>query len=255
MLASIILDAAKDLLRTLGGITLVVLVLGILCKSLLKQLFKKDLEEHKTKLLTEFERVKIQLSADSNTKLEVLKSDLARNHNREIEKFKAQLEIAAHERQTTFESMHKERAETISELYTNMVKAYDAVVILRTIGPPDHVLAQTAKSAVDKFYKTFDAKRIYFTNDICLPLTEINNAMCQAIEIYGIDCRLNQGPTDRQQEALQKLRTLVTTARGSLEQEFRKILGVVNDYPKTEVSPNPSPAPTSSHQSNPPTSS
>jgi uncharacterized membrane-anchored protein YhcB (DUF1043 family) len=124
MLASVLTEAVWEVFQTIGGIAAVVLVLGFLCQSFVKQLFKRDLEQQKAKLQIELAKTKNEIESEANRKLEVLKSDLSRNHDREIEKFKASLEIASHEKQTTFEMMHRIRADSVAEAYTNMVKAF-----------------------------------------------------------------------------------------------------------------------------------
>ena len=232
ILASMFNEAVMEVFRTIGGVAVIVVVLGFLFKSLVKNLFKRDLQLQKGKMEAELERLKNELSSASNTKLEVLKSDLSRNNDREIERFKAQLEIASHERQAVFEAMHKERADVISEVYTNLVKAFDAVYALRTIGGADNVAAKAAQELVDKFYQSFDTKRIYFTEELCPHMMQTNNLMCMAIMVY----RTGSGPghTDQQLGDMQDLRNAVSKTRASLETEFRKILGVIRENPEPQ---------------------
>ena len=233
MLASIFSEAVLEVFRTIGGIGVVVVVLGFLFKSFVKNLFKRDLQQQKAKMETELERLKNELSSEANKKLEILKSDLARNHDREIERFKSQLEIAAHERQTTFELMHRVRADSIAEVYTNMVKAFDAVFALRRLGPPVNAEAAAAQAKLDTFWSSFDNKRIFFTENLDPAFLDINNAMFRIIEVYRTDLGQGQGHTTEQLGEMDRLRQIVTARRAILADEFRKILGVIEENPGT----------------------
>ena len=229
MFASVFTEAVWEVFQTVGGIAAVVLVLGFLCQSFVKQLFKRDLEQQKAKLQLELATAKNEIESEANRKLEVLKSDLSRNHDREVEKFKATLEIAAHEKRTAFEMMHRVRADSVAEVYTNMVRAFDAVFALRRIGPPDTAGAMAAQTRVDAFWNSFDSKRIFFTEELSPHLLAINNEMCKVIEVYRTD--YGHGPTDDQLREMEQLRQSITNKRAFLADEFRKILGIVKEYP------------------------
>jgi hypothetical protein len=88
----------EDLLRTLGGMAILVAAMAWLSKSLLTNLLSKDLER--------------------------FKSELQASSQRSVESFKATLQIEAHRRATEYSALHARRAELISELYVRAVGLY-----------------------------------------------------------------------------------------------------------------------------------
>lgn len=94
----------EDLLRTLGGMAILVTAMAWLSKSLLTNLLSRDLER--------------------------FKSELQASSQRSVESLKATLQIEAHRRATEYSALHAKRAELISELYVRAVGLYAGILSL-----------------------------------------------------------------------------------------------------------------------------
>ena len=86
----------SDILRTLGGMAILVAALTWLSKSLLTAFISKDLERFKSNL---------QASSQVN-----------------IESFKATLQIEAQRHAVTYTALHSKRVELVAELYSRIVE-------------------------------------------------------------------------------------------------------------------------------------
>ena len=225
MLASIWMEAIRDVFAGLGGLAALTLILVFLSKALLKHSFHKDLADHHAQLANQVIQAYNDVKLQSDKQLEMLKTELFR----EVEQFKYRLEIAAHERRTVFEAMHRERAAAIEDVYTKLVKAFNSLYALRNLGGADIPAARAAQAEITAFYQAFDYKRIYFTEEITPRVLEIEHLMGRLVEVYLAG--MAPGHADGQLDEMQRLRNMVAEVRRPLEVEFRRLLGVVQEYP------------------------
>src|SRR5450759_1775128 len=94
----------EDILRTLGGMAILVAAMAWLSKSLLMALLSKDLER--------------------------FKSDLQVSAQKSIESFKASLQLEAQRNAVEYAALHSKRAELIADLYARIVSLYTGILSL-----------------------------------------------------------------------------------------------------------------------------
>lgn len=86
-----------NIIKTVLTNTVFLAILGFVAKSIFEHLLSKDIDKFKT--------------------------GLQATHDRELEKFRADLRLAAFEHETRFAKLHEERAKVIADLYKLLVQA------------------------------------------------------------------------------------------------------------------------------------
>ena len=89
--------------------------------------------------------------------------------------------------------------------------------------------------AVDNFRDYFDKHRVFFNDDICQKIEELNSAMSdpvsklvQHLQMYEQNNDIS--PTVKAwEEGEQRIENIVNYIKNELEEEFRSILGVHNN--------------------------
>jgi hypothetical protein len=198
-----------ELLLAFGGNATLLVVLGLLFKSLLSQMLTKDLEKYKT-----------ELKADSDVAIEQLKS---------------RLQITALEHQVRFSKLHEKRAEVLAELHEQIVEsffdAYQYVTRYAGSGSDEHYLKVEKK--IFAFNQFFELHRIYLPkhiNDLIQTLTNALRTHVVAVWSYGVDFHLfsPQIATERATSLKKAFESFSTgdieKARDAIETEFRKLL-------------------------------
>jgi|SRR3990170_5462565 len=152
---------------------------------------------------------------------------------RDLVRFKLNLEKISFEHQIRFSKLHEIRAQIIADLYGRLYEFHWAVcAFLRDFhkANPD---AQRVQKLDDKSYEFkdfFDKHRIYFTENICSKIDEIVNALYSAY----VPLEAIAPSTDRNDKELKRdwikcakiVQEKYPAIRESLESDFRKILGV-----------------------------
>jgi len=225
----------EDILRTLGGMAILVAAMTWLSKSLLTNLLSKDLERFKAEL---------QVSSQ-----------------RSVESFKTTLQIESQQRAVQYAALHAKRAELISELYSRASGLYRGILGLsrelgarearaehytqnerpaaepwelkegiHTLSPDEEVKAKAVHEAYKEFMSFYREKKIYFSEEVCnliesfATLAGYMGVMYQNVAIRDDENQPYVNPLvlktwDRTSEQVPKLLT-------ALENEFRSLLGV-----------------------------
>lgn len=227
----------EDILRTLGGMAILVAALAWLAKKLLTALLSKDLERFKSEL---------QYSSQIN-----------------LESFKASLQREAQRQAVEHAALHAKRAELIAELYSRIVCLYDEFLGLsRELGAREvraeeyktsksskaqpwelktgiHTLSSSEEAtakALQKEYKDFSRfyreKKIYFSEDVCTlidsftSLTGYMGIMYENVAIRDDDDQSYVNPMVF--AVWEKVGNQIPTLLAALEKEFRVLLGVIH---------------------------
>lgn len=157
--------------------------------------------------------------------------------DKDIEKFKGQLQLAATEHEIRFSKLHEKRAEVIAELYKLIVKAYwEAESFTSPVewaGEPDKKEKYvSAMNAIAEYFRFFDQHRIYISPDLCAQLENLAKNLRTPVIGFGVWVRydhLTDISAEQKDKAWNKawdsLKNDVPHLRAAIEAEFRTLLG------------------------------
>lgn len=164
--------------------------------------------------------------------LENFKSNLKAEHDKALERLRADLRIEAFQRETAFSRLHDKRVEVIGEVYrlisvVNLKMNRLIHEIQISGGPSLEEQGQSAADAADAFLEYYLQHQIYFEEELCDQLQEFNQKMYEAWIKFGISKQL-ENPEARHakwQEAWTAISDELPVKRRAVETAFRKILG------------------------------
>ena len=239
-----------DILNILGvfGIGTASIVAGIVYLS--KQVFlhkmKKLEENHRSELRKREEDHKKEL----NKELKKIESDFKILIERQMEEHKSELKKINDKYHITFSKLHAERAETIKRLHTKLVEleistwdllSWDGVNLPNSINKKvdkqhlKETVDEMAEKAVD-LHDDFKRNEIYFPENISNVFGEITENMNEITSnIYLYINMDNNNVTDlesfleKEKETVEQINERIPDAKESLQIEFRKLLGVVEE--------------------------
>jgi hypothetical protein len=156
---------------------------------------------------------------------------------KDIEKFKADLQVAAVEHQVRFSKLHEKRAQVLADLYKLLVLAARETESFASpmefAGEPDKKQKLRATiSAIANYFTFFDEHRIYIPQQLCVSLEEFARKLRRLSSDFGVYVGIDF-PTQRTSEEKQKawlaawdsVQSEVPQLRSRLEEEFRRLLG------------------------------
>jgi len=207
----------QTILIAFGGPVVLFTVLGFLAKSLLSQWMVRNAKQ--------------------------FESDLNAKSDATIEHLKSELQLKAVEHQVRFSRLHEKRASVIAELYGHLVEAiWGAESFLSPVewtGEPNkeekHRIAMNKLADV---YRYFDKHKIYLPPELCASLDELIQHVRSHVIKFGV--YVEYPVSDFHKEIIKEKReawasgwdainTQVPLARQKLEDEFRALLGAVNN--------------------------
>jgi len=197
----------QDLIKTLGGETLLLAAVAWLAKALISSRLARDVEQFK-----------VQLKNNADT---------------EIEKLKSSLQIIALEHQVRFSELHERRAEVIAELHGLLLDSEGVARKFILTDMRDRNEAAAAKLKVLELYDFIQKHRLYLPNSVCSLLDNFQGKLQRSVifvSVYWTDVDSpNQQMIAEQnnimRDACQALETDLPALRKILENEFRKLLG------------------------------
>jgi hypothetical protein len=170
---------------------------------------------------------------------------------RSLEKYKAELQLAAFEHQTRFTKLHEKRAEVIAELYKRLVQIQYSLRRLAhfirsaTSNQSQYAEKETTitQSSLNEFKIYFEGHRLYFTEGLCGTVEKFHaESLVTLIELLSAETSkmlLSQSPSESPSEsrfqeqytetirkALDRVEQQVPSLKREIEKEFRKMLGV-----------------------------
>jgi hypothetical protein len=191
----------SEILTALGGSAVLLAAVAWLTKSIITHYLSKDVEAYKATLRSETEKALLEHDA-------------------------------------IFRGLHSRRAEIIAELYSRLTDAVSATASFLSVvgseGEPGR--AEKSKVAMEKivdFFTYFDRRRIFLNEELCKQIDDfVDKIRGPAIDFsMYLDEPEFDPPTSREKSkalisAWKSIETNVPKAKKSLEEEFRKLLGV-----------------------------
>jgi len=157
--------------------------------------------------------------------------------DKDLEKFKGNLQLASTEHEIRFSKLHEKRAEVIAELYKLLVKAtWEAESFtspMEWAGEPDKKEKYNlAMKAIVEYFRFFDLHRIYISPDLCGQLEGFANKLRSPVMKFGIWVR-HEHLSDISGEkkdtawntAWDSVKNDIPQLRAAIEAEFRLLLG------------------------------
>jgi hypothetical protein len=166
-------------------------------------------------------------------RLDAHKVAIERQNEVELERLKAQLQVAAAAQEAKFTRLHERQAEVISEVFARLERMHLAfrrwVAITR---PIDASIKNQAREASDAYNKFVD---YYYENAIWLDgnTTRVVNSIIEDLWAVSVDMTfdVNENGFPRDRKALRTAHKRVTeripAVRNVLDDQLRRILGVV----------------------------
>ncbi len=195
-----------SIIRTLGSVGFIGAALAYLVPKLFDQVLSRGLE-----------KFKIELQARYNT---------------EIERLRAELRIAAFERETRFARLHEHRGRVIAELYGRLAKMHatlaDYLGPLQVGGEQDHrERGNKAAECHNELFEYFNENRIYFEESFCSEMDKLDEKIRRAwVEFHAHPPEQRHGRVWI--EVWKQFQDDVPPLRRQIEQTLRGMLGVEN---------------------------
>lgn len=155
---------------------------------------------------------------------------------KDVERFKAELQVAAIEHQVRFSKLHEKRAEVLAELYTLLVAATWATTNfaspMQWAGDPDKKTQyRNAINSIAEYFRFFETHRIWLPLEICGPLEEFAKQLRDPTVRLGVyfDIEYPNKQTlkergDVWEKAWESAEKEVPALRAGIEREFRALL-------------------------------
>ncbi len=160
--------------------------------------------------------------------------------SKDLERFKAALQIAAIEHQVQFSKLHEKRAEVIAELYRLLVVAtWEAESLaspFESAGEPNkREKYGKAMDAILDYFRFFNQHRIYVPDRLCESLQAFVEKLRLPIVDFGVYLRIEhpnetsvEGKFKAWDAAWKSVKEDIPPLRRAIEQEFRSLLGAAS---------------------------
>ena len=173
--------------------------------------------------------------------LELLRSELRRHTEADLEHLKASLSAAALEHEVRFSKLHDKRATVLADLYKLLVAATWQTT---NFSSPFHCAGypgkqaqyKTAMDSIAEYYRFFDQHRIWLPSKLCGPLEEfakqlrtptIGLGVYVGIEYPNADTRKEHAEASK--KAWDSIQNEIPRLRAAIEGEFRVLLGATEN--------------------------
>lgn len=180
------------------------------------------------------ETLKVQLKADADKQLESHKSILQAQNAIELERLRAQLAIAAAERNAQLSGLVPRRFDAIAVTYGNLVRFQQAVAELVqgwefTGGPTRDARAKEVADAFEAFSTDFRRQRVYLTQQSADRVGAIGQSLLSSANMYTLVISRHQGMYEQWIDVLDRVTNEVPAAMKLLETDLRALLGDRNE--------------------------
>lgn len=206
------MSTLEIILTSIGGSAILFAIVGWLVKSIISQLLEKD-----------FEHFKLNLQA---------------NAQMELEKFKAELKRSSYEHQITFGKLHEKRAEIIADLYAKIIDLQDSVEVYarNLLGVTSEKNKENLKviwMAADSFKECYNKNKIFLSEGMCELIEDLNNNLSSTVSELSMHLEMEEMTAETDplyrawEKAEQEIADKVSIIRRDIENDFRKLLGVI----------------------------
>jgi hypothetical protein len=168
----------------------------------------------------------------------LIRKVLERGLNRDLEKYKNELEMHRFEYQTRFSLIHQKRAEVIGEFYSRLVESEDLLRRLTSVFQPHNqplplpMRKDETRAAYWRCKDYFNGHRIYFDEELCLKIDTFLKVMFSAFCDFdtGQDGeKLEKDESGLWVQAWKTVQEKLPPIKTELELVFRKILGSIDN--------------------------
>ena len=219
-----------------------------------KSELRKREEDHKSELRkreSDFKKILDKQVEDHKSRLREKEEDFKSILNKQLEEHKSELKKINDKYQIQFSKLHVDRAETIKCLYGKLVKvqtsAHDLLgssgMINRTVDKtisPEKMQELISKATTDTndLAECFKNNRIYFSEEICNSFINIIGQMYSIIPHFYQYSSSDDTPTTEEDILMREgtdkvvaehILDVIPKLKYSLEDEFRKLLGVIEE--------------------------
>lgn len=156
---------------------------------------------------------------------------------RDLERFKSELESKRFEHQTRFSLIHQKRAEVLSNLYSRLARAKSLLGDLVAIFQPGgQLLPEKKKKTADSLNDAssyFFEHRIFLNKTTAIQVEEVLSAMREAFVAFDTsqleNVEYRPDSTGLWMESYNNVRDKISPLLSELEMEFRKTLGFIEE--------------------------
>lgn len=185
------------------------------------------------------ERLKNSIKHEYDQRLATFQAQLKAQHDTELERLRADLQITASERQIRYQKLHEQVAETVAQTYALLRKLYGTVAMyVSDVGwsadPPDDELREMIGGAIKGFCDYYRPRRIYLPKGIAEQVDDFEKQL-RGITRKHTRIQEAQGKmsndkwVQRANELAEMMDREIPEIFGQLENEFRKLLGSQTD--------------------------
>ena len=185
------------------------------------------------------ERIKNSIKHEYDQKLAAFQAQLKAEHDIELEKLRADLQIAASERQIRYQTLHEKVAETVAQTYALLQKLYGTVgTYVNDVGwssdPSDDELRQMIGGAIKEFRDYYRPRRIYLPQELAKQVDEFERNLASITRRHTRIQEAQGKMADdrwlkRANEIAEMMDKEIPNVFVQLENEFRKLLGSKTD--------------------------
>ncbi len=164
----------------------------------------------------------------------IIRSLTSQALTKDLEKYKTSLQIATSEHSVRYEHIYNKRAEIIAELYSLIVDTemtFNRYISPWQIGEIDPIAQrQAAGDAGNAMQDFYQHKRIFFEESLAIQIDKLMDTFRETWHKFHASHR-NKDYTDTKlwNEAWNNLQVPIRTNKKKLEEEFRSILGIMNE--------------------------
>jgi hypothetical protein len=185
------------------------------------------------------ERLKNAIKHEYDQKLVAFQAQVKAAHDIQLERLRADLQIAASERQIRYQKLHDRVAETVAQTYALLQRLKGTVTtyvsdLKWSSAPSDDELRAKIGAAIKEFRDYYPPRRIYLPQDIAKKVDDFAMKL-SSITRQQTSIQEGQGKMshDRLWEQANKIAEMmdkeIPHVFGQLESEFRKLLGSKTD--------------------------
>lgn len=146
--------------------------------------------------------------------------------DRDLEKFKSNLEKMSYEHQVRFSKLHEIRAETIAKLYSLLYDYQWAVCAFLREFPKNIDTAELDKKSYE-FKDYYDKNRILFTENMCTQVEKLVDLLYSSYVPLETSNNADGKQSTEWRKCADTIQKEYPKVRQSLEREFKEILGVI----------------------------
>lgn len=187
--------------------------------------------EIKAEYDTKLESHKAQLKAEYDKQIETHKAQLKAKSDVELEQLKSSLSIAATQRNTTFSQLHTRRVDVIANTYAKLKRLHDCVAnyikpFEMTGGPSREDRRKDVLEASGEFTPYYSQNAIFLSQSVADDIRQVNQELVSISNVYIFSVELPHVPDVQQwMKITEKFEGSVKEALSGLEKQLRQLLG------------------------------